>query len=82
MASPNDDPYTVRTCWLDALSTLPPTTARNLPPLSTLVEQTLAADDRGNRLRAWLAGPHTIRLSARPVAADTLATILRNQESR
>jgi nicotinamide-nucleotide adenylyltransferase len=75
-APADDDPYTVRARWLDALATIPPTTVRNLPPLSMLVEQTLAADDRGNRLRAWLAGPHTMRRDARLNAADTLATFL------
>jgi nicotinic acid mononucleotide adenylyltransferase len=80
-ASADDNPYTVRARWLDALATLPTTTARHLPPLSTLVKQTLAADDRGTHLRAWLAGPHTTRQDARLDAADTLATILRDQTS-
>lgn len=81
MAPADDDPYTIRTCWLDALATLPPTSARNLPPLATLTQRTLAADDRGTHLRAWLAGPHTTRLGARPNAVDVLATILRDQAS-
>jgi len=76
-----DDPYTVRTRWLDTLATVPPTTTRHLPPLSTLVKQTLAADNRGTHLRAWLAGPHTMRQDARLDASDTLATILRDQAS-
>lgn len=79
--SADDDPYTVRARWLDALATLPPTTARHLPPLSTLVEQTLAADDRGNRLRAWLAGPHTTRHGRLPRHMDMLAMLPRNQAS-
>lgn len=76
-----DNPYTVRARWLDALATLPPTTARHLPPLSTLVKQTLAADDRGTHLRAWLADPHTLRQNARLDVADMLATIPRDQAS-
>jgi hypothetical protein len=75
-APADDDPYTVRARWLDALATVPPTTARSLPPLSTLVEQTLAAGDRGTYLRAWLASPHTPRQDSRLDAADTLATFL------
>jgi hypothetical protein len=76
-----DNPYTVRARWLDALATLPPPTARHLPPLSTLVKQTLAADDRGTHLRAWLADPHTLRQNARLDVADMLATIPRDQAS-
>jgi nicotinamide-nucleotide adenylyltransferase len=53
--STTSDPYMIRARWLDALATLPATSTRSLPPLSTLVWQTLAADDRGSGLRAWLA---------------------------
>jgi hypothetical protein len=80
-APADDGPYTVRARWLDALATVPPRTARNLPPLSMLVEQTLAADDRGNDLRAWLAGPHTMSHSAHPKLMETLATLPRDQAS-
>ena len=80
-APTDDDPYTVRARWLDALAAVPPTTARKLPPLSTLVKQTLAADDRGNRLRIWLAGPHATGLGARTNAADALALLARDQAS-
>ncbi|HEY1387681.1 MAG TPA: hypothetical protein VGF38_03975 [Ktedonobacterales bacterium] len=76
------NPYTIRARWLDALATLPPTTTHNLPPLATLVERTLAADARGIRLRAWLAGPHTMKRDIRLDATDTLATLLQDQESR
>jgi nicotinic acid mononucleotide adenylyltransferase len=80
-APADDAPYTVRARWLDALATVPPTTARNLPPLSTLVEQTLAANDRGNRLRAWLADPHTTRQIADSKAVNALAMLPRDQAS-
>ena len=89
-ATADDDPYTVRARWLDALATLPPATARMLPPLTTLAQQTLAADDRGKRLRAWLAGPHTTAWGTRRKAgeageageaADTLVRLLRDQAS-
>lgn len=80
-ASADDDPYIVRARWLATLATLPPTTARNLPPLSTLVEQTLATNDRGNHLRAWLAGPHTTRHGGLPRLVDTLAMVPRDQAS-
>jgi len=86
-APSNDDPYTIRARWLDALATLPPATARMLPPLTTLAQQTLATDDRGKRLRAWLASSHVAGKSTRREAAkaanaiDTLATLLRDQAS-
>jgi len=89
-APADDDPYTVRARWLDALATLPRATARMLPPLATLAQQTLAADDRGKRLRAWLAGPHTTAWGTRRKAgeageageaADTLVRLLRDQAS-
>ncbi|HEU4782917.1 MAG TPA: hypothetical protein VFS83_06230 [Ktedonobacterales bacterium] len=80
-ASADDDLYTVRARWLATLATLPPTTGRHLPPLSTLVGQTLAADDRGSHLRAWLAGPHTVRHGGRPRLVDTLVTLLSDQAS-
>lgn len=81
-ASPEDDPYTIRARWLAALATLPPTIVRRLPLLSMLVEQTLAADDRGKRLRAWLATTHITGLIADPQAVATLAALLRDQASR
>ncbi|HEX5440949.1 MAG TPA: hypothetical protein VFW76_08700 [Ktedonobacterales bacterium] len=80
-APADEDPYAVRARWLDALATVPQTSARKLPPLSTLVERTLATDVRGNGLRAWLAGPHTMRLDARPHAAETLAVLMHDQAS-
>lgn len=86
----DDDPYTIRARWLDALATLPQATARILPPLATLVESTLAADDRGKRLRDWLAGPHDAIGGTRRKdgeagetgkAAETLVRLLRDQAS-
>ncbi len=50
-----DDPYHLRARWLDALATMPPAITRRLPPLSSLVRQTLADDARGDALRGWLA---------------------------
>ncbi|HEY7339401.1 MAG TPA: hypothetical protein VH591_00850 [Ktedonobacterales bacterium] len=83
-APADDDSYTVRARWLDALATLPPATVRMLPPLATLARQTLAHDDQGQRLRAWLAGSHATVRGARREAkneADMLATLLRDQAS-
>ncbi len=80
-APADDDPYTIRERWLDALATLPPDTVRKLPPLATLARQTLVADDRGNGLRAWLDGPHTTGQGTHARAADALATLLGDQAS-
>jgi nicotinamide-nucleotide adenylyltransferase len=83
-APADDDPYTIRARWLDALATLPPATTRMLPPLTTLAQQTLAADDRGKRLRAWLAKSHIAGKSTRreaEKAANALAALLRDQAS-
>jgi nicotinic acid mononucleotide adenylyltransferase len=76
------DAYAIRVRWLDALASLPAAMARQLPPLSALVRQTMSGDARGSGLRAWLAArpARAATASARRRDAETLRSLVANLE--
>ncbi len=71
-----DDAYAVRARWLDALATMPPTAIRGLPRLSMLIGMTRSSDERGDRLRVWLAGSHAAGRDVGRGEVDVLTRLL------